>query len=191
MRKNGNWIRLLSFSLCFCMVIGLFSGFAPMVTHGAGTEGMITIDMADRYSDGWTGNAIEIYVDGILLDTATIETGKTGVWSVEYNPHASYRFCWVGGRFASETSFIIYLGAQTMVNASGSLYSDGAEILALAASCAEASYVDGVCANCGTACDHTIDCDGMCSICGFFVQDITGPTESVPFAAVLVCMRRF
>ena len=68
--------RILSLVLCICMVLSMMPGI-PLVAQAAGTEGMITIELTDSYGDGCNGNAIEIYVDGELLDTATIASGSS------------------------------------------------------------------------------------------------------------------
>ena len=117
--------RILSLVLCFCMVLSMMPGI-PLVAKAAGTEGMITIEMTDSYGDGWNGNAIEIYANGELLDTATIESGNSNTWTKEITPHAVYTFKWVQGSYASETSFVIYVGTEEKLSAGGSSYSDGA-----------------------------------------------------------------
>ena len=42
-------------------------------------QSSITINMTDAYDAGWTDNAIEIYEDGVLVATVTLETGTSGV----------------------------------------------------------------------------------------------------------------
>ena len=87
--------RILSWLLCICMVLSMMPGI-PLVAQAAGTEGMITIEMTDSYGDGWNGNAIEVYLNGRLLDTATIDSGSSNIWTKEFDPHATYSFKWVG-----------------------------------------------------------------------------------------------
>lgn len=93
------------------MVLSLLPGI-QLVAKAAGTDGMITIEMTDSYGDGWNGNAIEIYANGKLLDTATIESGETGTWIKTLDNHADYTFRWVAGSYADETSFVIYAGTE-------------------------------------------------------------------------------
>ncbi len=167
MEKTRLSSRIWSVALCLCMVLSLMPGI-PLVAKAAGTEGMITIEMTDSYGDGWNGNAIEIYVDGELVDTATIaEQLSSGIWTCELNPHATYTFKWVKEIYASETSFVIYVGTEQRLSASGSSYSTGDEIWIEAAACAEPVYENGVCTNCGAACVHQMNDAGLCSVCGY------------------------
>ena len=53
---------------------------------------MITIDMYDLGANGWTGNAIWVYVDNALTYKVTLEEGKEGSWSIDYDPTKGYRF---------------------------------------------------------------------------------------------------
>ena len=60
--------------------------------------------MTDVYDAGWTDNAIEIYEDGVLVATVTLETGTSGVWTGKYDPEKIYTFYWVLGSYSSECS---------------------------------------------------------------------------------------
>lgn len=160
--------RALAWLLTLVMLVSMMPG-VPLVAQAAdgGTEGMITIEMSDSYGDGWSGNAIEIYANGKLLDTATIDSGSSNTWTGVLDRHVTYTFKWVVGRYTSETSFVIYFGTVDHKNASGSDYSDGDTILATNPLCATPSFEDGICTKCGTACSHDIGIDGRCSICGY------------------------
>ena len=161
--------RILSWLLCICMVLSMMPGI-PLVAQAAGTEGMITIEMTDGYGDGWNGNAIEVYLNGRLLDTATIDSGSSNTWTKEFDPHATYSFKWVGGRYADETSFVIYVGTEEKLSAGGSSYSDGDELVAVTATCAEPVFENGICTKCGAACVHQMN-NGVCSACGYQCPD--------------------
>ncbi len=159
--------RALAWLMTLVMLVSMMPGI-PLVAQAAdgGTEGMITIEMTDSYGDGWNDNAIEIYVNGELLDTATIDNGSSNTWTKEFNPHATYIFKWVKGSYASETSFVIYVGTEKKLSASGSSYNDGDELLTVPATCTEPVYENGVCTSCGAACLHQMN-NGVCSACGY------------------------
>jgi len=163
-KSIGN--RLLSLVLCFCMALSLFSGISPMRANAAGTDGMITIELTDSYGDGWNGNAIEIYANEALLDTATINSGNTGTWSIAQDSHLTYTFKWVSGDYADETSFVIYLGTEEKLNARGDSYSTGDTLLTVEPLCSEPEFENGICLYCGKSCTHSFT-DSVCTICGF------------------------
>ena len=167
MRKFSSWHWLLSVALCLCMALSLVLCI-PVTASAAGTEGMITIELSDLYGDGWSDNAIEIYADGELLDTATMDDGESATWTTTMDPHTAYEFRWVSGIYAQETSFVIYVGTEEKVSASGYDYVDGATILSLEKTCSGSDYVNGVCADCGAPCPHRyIGKDGNCAACGY------------------------
>ncbi len=163
-KSIGN--RLLSLVLCFCMVLSLFSGISLMRANAAGTDGMITIDLTDSYGDGWNGNAIEIYANEALLDTATINSGNTGTWTVAWDTHMTYTFKWVSGQYAEETSFVIYSGTEEKLNARGDSYSTGDTLLTVEPICSEPEFENGICLHCGKPCTHSFK-DSVCTLCGF------------------------
>ena len=41
-----------------------------------------TVDMNDTYGDGWNGGAIEVYEDGVMMDTLTLASGSSGSRSI-------------------------------------------------------------------------------------------------------------
>ena len=168
MRKTAMKSRLLSMVLCICMVLSLLPGI-PLVAKAAGTDGMITIEMVDSFGDGWNGNAIEVYANGELLDTATIaESAENGVWSTALNPHVTYELKWVTGSYADETSFVIYAGTKEELSAEGSAYSDGDILVTLDDTCDSSEFENGVCVHCGTVCLHFFtDDSNICTVCGF------------------------
>ena len=166
MRKLRSWDWLLGMAMCLCIVLSLLLCSAQTVS-AAGSQGMITIELSDSYGDGWSDNAIEIYVDGELFDTATMDDGASATWTTTYDPHSAYEFRWINGIYSQETSFVIYVGTEQKVSASGYDYGGGATILSVAKACSVAKYVNGVCSNCGAACTHSyVGKNGTCADCG-------------------------
>ena len=164
-------VRALAWLLMLVMLVSMMPG-VPLVAQAAGTEGMITIEMTDSYGDGWSDNAIEIYANGKLVATVTMTSySPSETWTGKLDPHATYNFKWVEGRYAGETGFVIYMGTTKMCSASGSDYSGYDTIFSTAPVCAAPSFEDGVCTKCGTACAHDIDADGQCGICGYICPD--------------------
>ncbi len=164
--KFGNLKKCISILLCLCMVLGMLPGI-PLVASAAGTDGMLTIEMADSYGDGWNGNAIEIYANGERLDTATIGDGKTGTWSVVPYSHATYTFKWVKGSYPDETSFVIYMGTEEKCSAAGNSYRSGDTILTLEPVCSAPVFENDICTLCGNVCGVHSFTGNVCSICGF------------------------
>ncbi len=159
-----NW--LLGAALCLCIALSVLL-CCPQSVSAAGIQGMITIELTDSYGDGWSDNAIEIYADGQLLGIATMDDGASATWEAVYNPHKAYEFRWINGVYAQETSFVIYVGTEQKVSASGYDYGGGSTILTLAKACTSAKYSGGVCSNCGASCPHSyVGKDGTCADCG-------------------------
>ena len=69
----------------------------------------IIIHMTDSYGDGWNGNAIEIYEDGVLIGTATFTSGYTQMHAVSMNEEKNYTFNCVQGYSSGECSFEIMM----------------------------------------------------------------------------------
>ena len=140
----------------------------PLVAQAEGAEGVITIEMTDTYGDSWNGNAIEIYANGKLVDTATItDPLATGTWTGKITGHATYTFKWVEGSFHDETGFVIYMGTDQKLSAGGADYAGGDTILTVSPECGSTTFEDGICTNCGEACVHVMNDAGLCGICGY------------------------
>ena len=94
------------------------------------SDGKIVVDMKDQYSDGWNGAAIEIYKNGTLEETATVDDGVFfNTASVDYDSTASYEFKWVQGSYDSECSFTIYVDGEEKLKVSdASVYENGETI---------------------------------------------------------------
>ena len=91
-------------------------------------KNVITITMTDDWGDGWNGNGIHVYKDGVLIGTATIMTGLTDTWRCPYDPDAEYAFYWQRGNYPEECSFEISFAGERVKKVSGkscSKYMDG------------------------------------------------------------------
>ena len=136
-----------------------------------GAKMILAIEMTDAYSDGWDGNAIKIYADGVLVDTTTIDIGFTGLWTAEYNSDATYTFEWVKGNYSEECSFRILLVGQTRYEANGEACAELTEgvFFTLKPWCPHEAYgSDFCCAKCGEPCTHDgIQPKGTCGDCGY------------------------
>ena len=80
----------------------------------------ITINMTDNYGDGWGNNAIEIYEDGVLIGTATLENGSEGSFFATVDESKEYTFKWVKGYSCYECYFEIIIAGETVFTATGS-----------------------------------------------------------------------
>ncbi|MBQ2383581.1 MAG: hypothetical protein II290_06040, partial [Oscillospiraceae bacterium] len=165
-RLNG-WLLGGILGIGLSVALLLLLCFSPMAS-AAGTEGLITIELSDSYGDGWSDNAIEVYGDGELIGVATMDDGASAVWTTAHDRHVAYEFRWVNGVYPQETSFVIYVGTEQKVSASGYDYGGGAIILSVDKTCSAPTYSGGVCKNCGTPCPHRlVGKNGACADCGF------------------------
>ena len=62
--------------------------------------------MEDSYGDGWNGNAVEVYKNGVLTESLTIANGDSGYATVEVCNGAEFK--WKTGSYPDEASFAIY-----------------------------------------------------------------------------------
>ena len=140
-----------------------FDGNGICTVCGFDPAKVITIDMTDSFGDGWTDNAIEIYVDGTLAHTVTIDDGYRATWEGEYDPSKLYQFYWVVGEYPDECAFKIYVGGKKVLVATTkdcNEYLDGwplysncehsyDEGVVTAPTCEEKGYTTYVCTTCG------------------------------------------
>ena len=89
-------------------------------TCGFDKDGII-ITMNDSYGDGWNGNAIEIYADGVLVATATLDSGSKGTFVLPVDDNKNYTFRWVKGNSTYECSFEIMVDGETQFIADSSV----------------------------------------------------------------------
>ena len=123
----------------------------------------ITIHMTDSYGDGWTGNAIRVFADGIPVGTATFDEGSTGTWAGIYDPEKEYEFYWVRGSYPDECGFEILILEETVFTASTEdcgAFPDGYRVypvcghdygegVVTAPTCVDQGYTTYTCALCG------------------------------------------
>ena len=86
---------------------------------------LLAIDMQDSYGDGWNGNAINVYTNGVLQMAATIDNGSSNSVQLSMCDGDTVVLTWTTGSYASETSFeISHAGAQVL-SAVGTDYANG------------------------------------------------------------------
>lgn len=187
MKNNNGLMRIFSFVLCLCLVLGMVYAAAP-AAEAAGTKNL-TLNLFDSYGDGWGGNAIQILEDGIVIDTATIEQGKEFTWTYEMDDAKSYSFAWIKGTWSSECYFDILVDGEKVFSATGSdcnLLPDGkvfypecehldCDAVVTPPSCKKTGYTTYTCNDCGEiftgdvteATGHSFGDDDFCDTCGF------------------------
>jgi hypothetical protein len=81
-----------------------------------------TLKMDDSYGDGWSGNTIDVIVNGVVvLDDVTLSTGSTGNMTFSVSTGDNITTLWnAGGTWGAETSYEI-------LDASGTVVGSGAE----------------------------------------------------------------
>ena len=79
-----------------------------------------TVDMTDTYGDGWNGGAIDVYEDGVMVDSLTL---PVEIWFSEYcgSEGASIEFYFMEGSGPMRLDTIF----QTQVAISWYLYPQG------------------------------------------------------------------
>ncbi len=79
-------------------------GWSSTVSSG---DTCYSIDMVDSYGDGWNGNEIEIYEDGVLMDTVTMTWGFSD--SLDYcgTEGTAIDFDFIEGSYISEVGYTI------------------------------------------------------------------------------------
>ena len=107
-------------SICFDTLVKAGHNFGDdgiCTNCGADENKLILISMTDDYGDGWSGNAIEVYENGVQVGTATLSNGSSGVWSGAYDPEKEYEFYWVQGDYPEDCVFKISFAGEVMFTA--------------------------------------------------------------------------
>jgi len=86
-------------------------------TCGVDSKNVLIINMEDGYGDGWNGNAIEIYADGVKVGEASFENGFQATFEYYYFEDNELELFWVSGNYSSECSYEILFGDEKAVEA--------------------------------------------------------------------------
>lgn len=154
-----------------CSGVCLHQAYKSGACTVCGKTMILSIELEDVYSDGWTGNAINIYANEELLGSVTVDVGFSTSWSVDYVMTNAYAFEWVTGNYANECSFRILLNGEVRYEATTedcAALKDGV-FFTLEPWCDHAAYDDNYCCiTCGKTCPHSnIQPNGTCGVCGF------------------------
>ena len=151
-----------------------------------GGDAEIAINMTDSYGDGWDDNALEIYENDDLLDTATFDSGDSAQLTILWNPAKIYTFVWRSGNYADECGFEIEIAGEVVFEVESCLdFVDGETVFILCdhsygegvgkeVSCTEDGGIFYTCSKCGgvyienkvSAPGHDKDENGICTVCG-------------------------
>ena len=195
--NNNVLTRILSLTLCLCLMLGLVPAFVPVAAEAVPTRNagdQIIIEMHDSYGDGWGGNAINVLENGVQIDSATIYGGKDNTWTYTMKPDCEYAFVWVKGAWSSECFFEIYIAGVPVFSATTTdcnLFADGKVLYPLCqhtvcdavvtpATCKKDGYTTYTCTTCGfsyegdvtPATGHSYGDDDFCDNCGFDINSI-------------------
>ena len=156
----------------------------------------VDIAMTDSYGDGWNGNGIEVYENGVLIETITLESGERNrTWSYDLDINKEYDFFWKKGNFPNECSFVISYDDEVVYTATQSMCSGFADhhliyppcthavcdAVVTPATCTSFGYTTYTCKKCGNttignivlATGHSYGNDSVCDNCGFDKDGIT------------------
>ena len=67
-----------------------------------------TIEMTDAYGDGWNGNSIDIYEDGVFMDSATLISGSEGTFEHCAVENSNVEFYFYEGTYVYEVGYEIF-----------------------------------------------------------------------------------
>ena len=83
----------------------------------SGAPATFTLNMFDSFGDGWNGNSITIYADGVpVLTNATILSGASGSETFTAPEGSTLTATWVAGSWQAEVSFDLLDGSGAVVN---------------------------------------------------------------------------
>ena len=92
---------------------------------------VMEIVMEDSYGDGWNGNAINIYTNGVFQTTATIDDGSSNTVIQSICEGDSLALIWVSGSYPGETSFEIFHAGIQVASGSGSYFYSGDTVVSV------------------------------------------------------------
>lgn len=75
----------------------------------------IRLELTDSYSDGWDGASIEMYLDGILVNSYTVPANSATAAFDESVCNGQVTFVWVAGSYDDECTFMIYNAANEVI----------------------------------------------------------------------------
>ena len=78
-----------------------------MVDSAIAGDTCYTVDMTDTYGDGWNGGAIEVYEDGVMMQSVTLATGFSGSEDYCGTEDAVIEFYFVEGSWTGEIGYDI------------------------------------------------------------------------------------
>ncbi|MGB1646727.1 MAG: hypothetical protein ACPG9I_05465, partial [Crocinitomicaceae bacterium] len=83
----------------------------------SGAPATFTLNMFDSFGDGWNGNSITIYADGVpVLTNATILSGASGSETFTAPEGSTLTATWVAGSWQAEVSFDLLDGSGAIVS---------------------------------------------------------------------------
>lgn len=156
----------------------------------------LAISMTDSFGDGWNGNAILLYEDGLLIETVTLESGERNrVWSYDLDRNKEYDFFWKKGNFPNECSFTISYDDEVVYTATQSDCSGfkdnhviyppcqhvNNDAVVTPPTCTKFGYTTYTCTKCGhtsignivLSSGHSYGDDSVCDTCGYDKDGIT------------------
>ena len=109
--------RLISCIMVLVILINALSMLSVTIVAVSNDASTITLTMTDSYGDGWNGNKIDVYINGVNSGSYTFSNGYSATYSISYDPYNTYEFKWVKGSYSSECSFNIKLGGEILLSA--------------------------------------------------------------------------
>ena len=98
-----------------CLTDGDGDGYSATATMVQVPETFCyTVDMSDTNGDGWSSNALDFYVDGVLYTSASLPSGSSDTVNVCVTA-AEVEIVWTMGSFANEVAFTLYDDVGTIL----------------------------------------------------------------------------
>ena len=85
-----------------------------------GVVNEVVVNLYDSWGDGWNGNYLYVYEDGVRIGYYTLGYASSGRKAFSYYRDRNYTFRWSSGSGAGECSFEITLNNEVLYSAKGS-----------------------------------------------------------------------
>lgn len=106
MKKNA--MRILGLLMVVAMLLCMLPATALAVKTNT-----IQVVMTDSCGDGWNGNMLHMFIDGMFYENITMDDGSEDTWSMEFTDSV-FSFYWGAGSYSSECGFTIIINGETV-----------------------------------------------------------------------------
>jgi gliding motility-associated-like protein len=92
----------------------------PNVTvDGVDADCILTLEMLDTFGDGWNGCAVDFVVDGVVIETLTLNGGLADIGTVVLPGGTTFQAVFVAGGFINEVSMNLFDDGGNIIYSGG------------------------------------------------------------------------